>query len=56
MAAKGSFQGDQTAKARLGYRVQSLPKDMAARISLMTLPLRTTLNLPEGEAKQQTIP
>jgi hypothetical protein len=39
VAAKGSFHVDQTAKARLGYRVQSLPKDMAARICLMILPV-----------------
>jgi len=38
VAAKGSFHVDQTAKARLGYRVQSLPKDMAAHTLLMSLP------------------
>ena len=36
-AAKGSFQRGQTAEARSGYRVQSLPKDMAAAIFLLGL-------------------
>jgi hypothetical protein len=33
-AAKGGFQDSQTAKARSGHRVQSLPKDLAAAIEV----------------------